>query len=92
MAVYDPALMLQGDWTVPGVAYIVIKALLAIWLWGGVVVGYLFAPLNKAQRVFAVVAAGMLVAAAPMSDEIGFAMSVVFIVWHLMQKRRLAVA
>jgi TRAP transporter 4TM/12TM fusion protein len=90
MAVYDPQLMLQGDWTVPGVAYIVIKTLLAIWLWGGVVVGYLWAPLTVAQRVFAVIAAGMLVAAAPMSDEIGFAMSVVFIIWHLMQKRRLA--
>jgi hypothetical protein len=42
--------------------------------------------------VFAVVAAGMLVAAAPMTDEIGFGMAAVFIVWHLMQKRRLAVA
>jgi TRAP transporter 4TM/12TM fusion protein len=90
MAVYDPQLMLQGDWTVPGVAYIVFKTLLAIWLWGGVVVGYMWAPLTVAQRVFAVIAAGMLVAAAPMSDEIGFAMSAVFLVWHLMQKRRLA--
>jgi TRAP transporter 4TM/12TM fusion protein len=90
MSVYDPQLMLQGDWTVPGVAYIVFKTLLAIWLWGGVVVGYMWAPLNLAQRAFAVVAAGMLVAAAPMSDEIGFAMSAVFLVWHLMQKRRSA--
>jgi TRAP transporter 4TM/12TM fusion protein len=90
MAVYDPALMLQGDWTVPAFVYIVGKTLLAIGLWGGAVVGYLWAPLKLAERVFAVVAAGMLVAAAPMSDEIGFAMSAVFVVWHLMQKRRLA--
>jgi TRAP transporter 4TM/12TM fusion protein len=92
MAVYDPSLMLQGDWTVLGVIYIVGKTLLAIGLWGGAVVGYLWAPLRAAERAFAVVAAGLLVAAAPMTDEIGFAMSVAFIVWHLMQKRRLAVA
>jgi TRAP transporter 4TM/12TM fusion protein len=92
MAVYDPSLMLQGDWTVLGVVYIVGKTLLAIGLWGGAVVGYLWAPLKAAERVYAVVAAGLLVAAAPMTDEIGFAMSVAFIVWHLMQKRRLAVA
>ncbi len=92
MAVYDPGLMLQGDWTVLGVVYIVAKVLLAIGLWGGAVVGYLWAPLKAAERVFAVIAAGLLVAAAPMTDEIGFAMSVAFIVWHVMQKRRLAVA
>ena len=92
MAVYDPGLMLQGDWTVLGVAYIVCKVLLAIGLWGGAVVGYLWAPLKAPERAFAVVAAGMLVAAAPMTDEIGFVMSIIFVVWHLMQKRRLAVA
>ena len=92
MAVYTPALMLQGDWTVLAVVYIVGKALLAIALWGGASVGYLFAPLKPVERAFAVVAACMLVAAYPISDQIGFAMSAAFFAWHLWQKRRLAPA
>ncbi|HJV85118.1 MAG TPA: TRAP transporter permease [Noviherbaspirillum sp.] len=92
MAVYDPALMLQGDWTIPAVVYVVIKALLAITLWGGAAVGFMFAPLKAAERVFAAVAALMLVAAVPLTDEIGFAMTIVFFGWHVWQKRRLALA
>ncbi|MGN6702247.1 MAG: TRAP transporter permease, partial [Burkholderiaceae bacterium] len=90
MAVYDPALMLQGDWTIVAVVYVVFKTLLAIGLWGGAAVGFLFAPLNLVQRLFAFVAAAMLVAAVPLTDQIGFAMSALFIAWHLMQKRRVA--
>jgi TRAP transporter 4TM/12TM fusion protein len=89
MAVYTPALMLQGDWTVPAVLYIVGKALLAICLWGGAAIGYMWAPLSAPQRVLAVVAASMLVAALPITDEIGFAMSAAFFAWHLWQKRHL---
>ena len=92
MAVYTPALMLQGDWTIPAVAYIVGKALLAIVLWGGGAVGYLWAPLKWTERLFAIAAASMLVAALPVTDEIGFGMSAVFFAWHFWQKRRLAVA
>jgi hypothetical protein len=32
----------------------------------------------------------MLVAAIPLTDEIGFGMSVVFVVWHVIRRRRLA--
>ncbi|HYD95848.1 MAG TPA: TRAP transporter permease [Noviherbaspirillum sp.] len=92
MAVYDPALMLQGEWTLPAVAYVVGKALLAITLWGGAAVGFLFAPLNLVERGLAIVSASMLVAALPLTDEIGFAMSAAFFGWHLWQKRRLAPA
>jgi TRAP-type uncharacterized transport system fused permease subunit len=66
--------------------------LLAIALWGGAAVGYLWAPLKPAERIFATVAAAMLVVAGSVTDQIGFAMAAVFIVWHLMQKRRLAIA
>jgi TRAP transporter 4TM/12TM fusion protein len=88
MAVYDNALMLQGDWTVAAVVYIVGKAVLSIALWGAAAIGYLFAPLNMIERVFAAAAAFMLVAAIPLTDEIGFAMSAAFLAWHLYRERR----
>ncbi|MGV8894292.1 MAG: TRAP transporter permease [Burkholderiaceae bacterium] len=90
MAVYTPALMLQGEWTVVAVIYIVAKALLAIALWGATAVGYLLAPLKVYERVFTAVAAMMLVAAVPLTDQIGFAMALVFMLWHVWQKRQLA--
>jgi len=40
MAVYDNALMLQGDWTAAAVAYVVFKAVVSIALWGVVVGGW----------------------------------------------------
>lgn len=92
MAVYTPALMLQGEYTFAAVAYIVFKALLAIALWGAAAVGYLIAPLKRAERVVAAVSALMLVAALPITDEIGFVLSAAFFVWHVWQKRRLALA
>jgi TRAP transporter 4TM/12TM fusion protein len=90
MAVYTPALMLQGDWTVVAVAYIVFKAVVSIMLWGSAAIGFLFASLNMVERIFAASAAFMLVAAIPLTDEIGFAMSAVFVVWHLLRSRRAA--
>ncbi|MEO8600410.1 MAG: TRAP transporter permease, partial [bacterium] len=90
MAVYTPALMLQGEWTVVAVIYIVGKALLAIALWGATAVGYLLAPLKVYERVFTAVAAMMLVAAVPLTDQIGFAMTLLFMLWHVWQKRQLA--
>src|SRR5439155_4750580 len=52
MAVYDPALMVQGG-TALDTAYVVFKALVAIGLWGGAAVGYLKGPLNWPERIFA---------------------------------------
>ncbi|QDL39280.1 TRAP transporter permease [Rhodoferax sediminis] len=92
MAVYTPALMLQGHWTVVAVLYIVGKALLAIALWGATAVGYLLAPLRIHERVFTGVAALMLVTAGTLSDQIGFVMAAIFVCWHVWQRRRLAVA
>jgi TRAP transporter 4TM/12TM fusion protein len=89
MAVYTPALMLQGDWTVLSVGYILIKAFLAIGLWGAAAVGYLWAPLNWIERTLAVGSACFLVVAMPITDEIGFGAAALFLAWHLWQKRRL---
>ncbi len=80
--------MLQGDWTFVAVAYIVFKAVLSIGLWGAAAIGFLLAPLHMFERVFAAAAAFMLVAAIPLTDEIGFGMSAAFVVWHLLRVRR----
>jgi TRAP transporter 4TM/12TM fusion protein len=89
MAVYDSALMLQGDPTAFAVVYIVFKALAAIALWGAAAIGHLRAALNPLERAFAAAAAFMLVAAIPLTDEIGFAMSAAFLGWHLWRVQRM---
>ncbi|MBM6594900.1 TRAP transporter permease [Microvirga pudoricolor] len=94
MAVYDPTLMLQpvpglegaGYWL--AVAYIVVKASLAMCLWGVAAVGYFRAPLTWWERLWAAVAAAFLVAAIPLTDEIGFALGALFIGWHVWRTRQ----
>jgi TRAP transporter 4TM/12TM fusion protein len=96
MAVYDPTLMLQpvpglegaGYWL--AVVYIVIKATLAMTLWGVASVGYFLKPLAWWERIWAAVAAGFLVAAVPLTDEIGFVLSAVFVGFHVWQSRKVA--
>ena len=86
MAVYSPALMLQGG-TWLGTAYVVGKALVAIALWGAGAIGFLSGPLNWAERLLAIAAACLLVAAVPISDELGFAATVLFVAWHMWRVR-----
>jgi TRAP-type uncharacterized transport system fused permease subunit len=90
MAVYDPMLMLQGEITFTGVAYIVAKALLAVVLWGATAIGYLRAPLNWPERCITAVAAILLVAAIPLTDQAGLALAGAFFIWHEFRRRRLA--
>ncbi|MBL8431024.1 MAG: TRAP transporter permease [Dechloromonas sp.] len=90
MAVYDPLLMLQGELTFTGVVYIVVKALLAVVLWGATAIGYLRAPLNWPERCVTAVAAILLVAAVPLTDQAGFALAGIFFAWHEIRRRRLA--
>lgn len=89
MAVYDPALMLQGDPTVWAVIYIVFKATLAIFLWGSAAIGYLWSPLSLVERLIAAGAAFSLVVALPATDELGFAAAAMFVVWHWLRSRKL---
>ncbi|MEO8305054.1 MAG: TRAP transporter permease [Betaproteobacteria bacterium] len=86
MAVYDPSLMLQGG-TLLDTAYMLFKALIAVGLWGGAAIGFLRGPLNWPERIVAVLAAGLLVSAQPVTDELGFAASALFIAWHWYRSR-----
>jgi TRAP transporter 4TM/12TM fusion protein len=88
MAVYSPALMLQGDPTVWAVAWIVFKALVAIGLWGAGAIGHLWGPLAWWERLWAIVAASLLVAALPVTDEAGLAGAVALLAWHGWRQRR----
>jgi len=88
MAVYSPALMLQGDPTVWAVAWIVFKALVAIGLWGAGAIGHLWGPLAWWERLWAIGAASLLVAALPVTDEAGLAGTVALLVWHGWRQRR----
>jgi TRAP transporter 4TM/12TM fusion protein len=91
MAVYDPALMLQGG-TWLDTVYVVGKALLAIGLWGAATIGHLRSPLNWAERVFVTAAAFLLVLALPTTDEAGFVMGAAFLLFHFVRTRRVATA
>jgi TRAP transporter 4TM/12TM fusion protein len=88
MAVYAPALMLQGD---PGwleIGYVVFKTVLAIWLWGCTAIGYWLGPMSWFERLWAFVAAALLVAAVPLTDELGFLAGAAFLFWHVWSHRR----
>ncbi len=91
MAVYSPALMLQGgDWL--ATVYVVIKAVVAIGLWGAAAIGFVASPLSWAERLYALAAACLLVLAAPWTDQVGFVASAAFVLWHLWRTRRVRAA
>jgi TRAP transporter 4TM/12TM fusion protein len=98
MAVYDPALMVQpvpglagaGYWV--AVAYVTLKAILALALWGTAAIGYGRAPLVWWERILAATAAAFLVLAIPITDEIGFALAILVGGVHLWRTRKDAVA
>jgi TRAP transporter 4TM/12TM fusion protein len=90
MAVYTPALMLQDGGPLAeaigyplAVAYIVAKASLSIGLWGVAVIGYFNTPIPVLHRLVAAAAAFFLVAAVPITDEIGAGLVLLFgfLVW-----------
>jgi TRAP-type uncharacterized transport system fused permease subunit len=88
MAVYDPALMMQGDAGWLAVLYVVFKAVLAICLWGAAAIGHFRTPLGWIERGLAVVAAALLVVALPVTDKSGFALAAALIAWNLWRVRR----
>jgi TRAP transporter 4TM/12TM fusion protein len=97
MAVYTPALMLQDGGPLAAaigypaaVAYIVFKALVAIAAWGVASIGVLKYPLSVGERGLAAVGAATLVAALPLTDEIGFAMIAIVVAMQVMRARRAA--
>lgn len=87
MAVYDPALMLQGgDWL--ATVYMLGKAALAVALWGAATVGHLHGGLSWWERLLAFVAGVALILALPLSDELGFALGALFFAQHYWRARR----
>lgn len=92
MAVYAPELMLQGDPTVLAVAWIVFKALVAIALWGVASIGYLWQPVSWPLRIWAFLSALFLVAALPITDEIGLGSAALLFGWLAWRQRRSVVA
>ena len=89
MAVYTPALMLQGG-TWFDTAYVLAKAVISVALWGGAASAWLIGPMNWPERIWATAAAFMLVLALPITDEVGFALSASLLVFHWWKTRRAA--
>ncbi len=95
MAVYTPVLMLQDGGPLaeaigylPAVCYVVSKAVISVGLWGVATIGYFEGRLPWWQRIWAAGSAFTLVAALPVTDEIGFASSLAFAVFTFMRLRR----
>ncbi|MBK9522070.1 MAG: TRAP transporter permease [Rhodocyclaceae bacterium] len=82
MAVYEPSLMLQGDWTILSVMVAVSKTLLAVMLWASAITGYWKVALTWSERLGAVTAACLIVAHFPWSDEIGAVLAVLLALRH----------
>lgn len=91
MAVYNPALMLQGDnlWMT---AYMLIKTILAVGLWGMASTGYLQQKMPLWERVLAFAAGALLVVALPLTDEAGFALGALVIAQHFWRSRHTGLA
>ncbi|GIL04789.1 MAG: hypothetical protein BroJett031_13090 [Betaproteobacteria bacterium] len=89
MAVYAPALMMQSG-TLLDTAYLIVKALLAIGLWGAATVGYLQIRMTWYERLLSVTGAFLLVVATASTDELGFAICVLvgFIHWRRQRRAR----
>ena len=56
-------------------------------MWGAGAIGFLFSPLHWAERLVAIVSACFLVAALPLTDEIGLAAVAAFVAWHAWRTR-----
>ncbi|SJM28137.1 TRAP transporter permease [Mesorhizobium delmotii] len=95
MAVYTPALMLQDPGPIAAqfgypveVAYVVAKACMGIAMWGAAAVGFLARRMAWWERLVAFAAGVLLVAALPLTDEAGWALSFIWIGWHCWRARQ----
>ncbi|VVO82804.1 hypothetical protein PS870_01889 [Pseudomonas fluorescens] len=91
MAVYNPALMMQGDnlWMT---AYMLVKTMLAVGLWGMASTGYLQQKMPVWERLLCFAAGALLVVALPLTDEVGFVLGVMLILQHVWRSRRSGLA
>jgi TRAP transporter 4TM/12TM fusion protein len=95
MAVYVPSLMLQpvgprvAAWGfVAAAAYVILKAVIAVTLWGVTATGYFLTPVNWPERVIAFAAAALLVVELPWTDPAGFAACAIFVGWQFYRSHR----
>ncbi|HWA48076.1 MAG TPA: TRAP transporter fused permease subunit, partial [Dongiaceae bacterium] len=96
MAVADPALMLQPMDGLAGVSYwlaaafVIVKAVLAIGLWGIAGFGYLNGKVNWPERLFAAATAALLIFPTITTDIAGLALTIAFMGWRFVAARRAA--
>ena len=99
MAVYAPALMLQP--VGPRVAayglaaaatYVIIKAVLAVTLWGVTATGYFLTHVGWPERIVAFLSAALLVVEYPWTDPAGFAACGAFLAYEFWKSRRVRAA
>ncbi|RJL04924.1 TRAP transporter permease [Paracoccus aestuarii] len=95
MAVYTPSLMLQDGgaiaeaWGYPvEVAFVLVKTVVGVGLWGVAVVGYLFGRTTLGERLLAMAAGVSMILALPNSDAIGFGLALAFLAAHGLRLRR----
>ncbi len=94
MAVYAPALMLQpvgprvaAYGLVAAAAYVILKAVIAVTLWGVAATGYFLNTVNWLERIIAFAAAALLVLELPWTDPVGFAACGAFFAWQFYKGR-----
>ena len=88
MAVYTPALMMQGEGGMLATAYVFAKALCAVGLWGAATIGYLDDRLSWPERIFACIAAFSFVLALPLTDEIAFALLALLVGYRVWRRKQ----
>lgn len=79
-----------ADLTPPVALACFAAAPIAIGLWGAAVIGYLIGPMNWPERVLAAATAITLIAALPLTDEIGFMLAALAVAMHWRGRRRRA--
>lgn len=95
MAIYSPILMLQAGGSISEAygypvefAYVAIKAVLAMCLLGIASIGYFKSHLRLWERAWSGAAAAMLILALPLTDELGFALALLFLLTHFRVSRK----
>lgn len=95
MAVYTPSLMLQDGGPIAEaygypveVAFVLLKTIMGVGLWGIAVVGYFLDRTTLAERLLALAAGVSLILALPNSDAIGFGLGLAFLAAHWLRLRR----
>jgi TRAP transporter 4TM/12TM fusion protein len=94
MAVYVPALMLQpqgphvAEWGfAAAAAYVIVKAIIAVTLWGATATGFFFTRVSWFERIVAFASAALLVLEYPWTDPVGFVCCAGFVAWQYFKSR-----